>query len=131
MYDNLKTVMAAKGTTIDAMAKLLKVQQSTIQNKIDGGDEFTFDQAQTISEVMFPEYSMKYLFHRAETETLKGRVISMYNTVGAFASAMGWSFGKTSEIVNKKQEPTAADIEAMAEKLKVKSPTEFKKLFLN
>lgn len=67
MYDNLKTVMAAKGTTIDAMAKLLKVQQSTIQNKIDGGDEFTFDQAQTISEVMFPEYSMKYLFHRAET----------------------------------------------------------------
>lgn len=66
MYDNLKAVMAAKGITIDAMAKVLSVHRNTIQNKLDGESEFTFGQAQIISEVMFPEYAMKYLFHRAE-----------------------------------------------------------------
>lgn len=65
-----------------------------------------------------------------EALTLKGRVISMYNTIGAFAKAIGWSRRKASEIVNKKQEPTASDIEAMASILKVELPAEFKTLFL-
>ena len=65
MYDNLKAAMALKGITVDAMAKILNVHRNTVQNKLDGDSEFTFGQAQLISEVMFPEYTMKYLFHRA------------------------------------------------------------------
>ncbi len=66
MYDNLKAAMAQKGITTEALAKLLNVHRNTVQNKLDGGSEFTFGQAQVISEVVFPEYTMKYLFHRAE-----------------------------------------------------------------
>ena len=64
MYDNLKAVMAQKGITIDSMAKVLNVHRNTVQNKLDGESEFTIGQAQIISETMFPEYTMKYLFHR-------------------------------------------------------------------
>lgn len=66
MYDNLKAAMAQKGITTEALAKLLNVHRNTVQNKLDGESEFTFGQAQVISEVVFPEYTMKYLFHRAE-----------------------------------------------------------------
>lgn len=66
MYDNLKAVMAQKGITIDAIAKVLNVHRNTVQNKLDGESEFTFGQAMLISEVMFPEFTMKYLFHRQE-----------------------------------------------------------------
>lgn len=66
MYDNLKAVMAQKGITIDAMAKVLNIHRNTVQNKLDGESEFTIGQAQIISETMFPEYTIKYLFHRSQ-----------------------------------------------------------------
>lgn len=66
MYDNLKAAMSQKGITVDAMAKVLNVHRNTVQNKLEGESEFTFGQAQLISEVMFPEYTMKYLFHRVQ-----------------------------------------------------------------
>lgn len=66
MYDNLKAVMATKGITIEAMAKLLNLHRNTVQNKMNGESEFTYGEAQRISEIMFPEYTMKYLFHRAQ-----------------------------------------------------------------
>ena len=66
MYDNLRAVMAAKGITIEAMAKLLNLARRTVQNKLCGESEFTYGEAQQISEIMFPEYTMKYLFHRAQ-----------------------------------------------------------------
>ena len=61
---------------------------------------------------------------------LKGRIVSMFDTLGNFADAIGWSHRKVSYIVNKKQEPTASDIETMAQALKVEVPAEFKLLFL-
>lgn len=64
MYDNLKAEMAKKGITIDALARLLGVHRNTIQNKLDGDSEFTIGQAEVISETMFPEFTIKYLFHR-------------------------------------------------------------------
>jgi len=64
MYSNLKSVMAAKGVTIDAMASLLGVHRNTISNKLDGESEFTFGQAEQIQNVMFPEYNSAYLFRR-------------------------------------------------------------------
>lgn len=66
-----------------------------------------------------------------EEMTLRGRIISMYETLGKFAKAIGFSRRKVSDIVNKRQEPTASDIEVMADALKVELPAEFRILFLN
>ena len=62
--------------------------------------------------------------------TLRGRIISMYETLGKFALAIGWSRRKVSSIVNGHQEATASDIETMATALKVELPVEFRTLFL-
>ena len=64
MYDNLKALMAIKGITIEAIARLLNVHRNTVSGKLDGESEFTFGQAELIQEMMFPEYNSKYLFHR-------------------------------------------------------------------
>ena len=64
MYDNLKALMAIKGITIEAIARLLNVHRNTVSGKLDGESEFTFGQAELIQETMFPEYNSKYLFHR-------------------------------------------------------------------
>ena len=64
MYTNLRTVMAAKGVSVDALASLLHVHRNTASNKLDGDSEFTYGQAELIQETMFPEYTVKYLFHR-------------------------------------------------------------------
>jgi len=63
-------------------------------------------------------------------QNLRGRIISMYKTLGEFAKAIGWSRRKVSAIVNKRQEATASDIETMASALKVELPSEFRILFL-
>ena len=54
----------------------------------------------------------------------------MFGTIGKFAEAIGWSRRKVSNIVNKKQEATASDIEKMAEILQITLPDEFRILFL-
>lgn len=64
MYDNLKALMAQKGITIEALARVLNVHVNTVRNKLEGESEFSIGQAQIISEAIFPEYTMKYLFHR-------------------------------------------------------------------
>ena len=64
MYDNLKALMAMKGITIDALAKILGVHRNTVQNKLDGESEFTIGQALTIIETILPEYTFNYVFHR-------------------------------------------------------------------
>lgn len=64
MYTNLIAVMAAKKVTIESMSKLLGVHRNTVQNKLNGESEFTFEQAQLIADVFFPEYKPSYLFKR-------------------------------------------------------------------
>lgn len=64
VYKNLKSAMAAKGVTIETVAKILNVHRNTVQNKIDGESEFSFGQATMISETLFPEYKPSYLFKR-------------------------------------------------------------------
>ena len=63
MYDNLKALMAIKGITIEAIARLLNVHRNTVSGKLDGESEFTFGQAERIQETMFPEYNSKSLRH--------------------------------------------------------------------
>jgi len=68
MYTNLRTAMAQKGITIEAVARLLNVHRNTIQNKLEGSSDFTIEQAFIITEIMFPEYKLAYLFHRDEAK---------------------------------------------------------------
>ena len=64
MYDNLKSLMAQKGISIEVLAKLLSLHRNTVASKLDGESEFTFGQAELILDTMFPEYTFKYVFHR-------------------------------------------------------------------
>jgi len=61
---------------------------------------------------------------------LRGRIVAMFGTIGKFAEAIGWSRRKVSDIVNKKQEATASDIEKMANLLQIELPEDFRVLFL-
>lgn len=65
-----------------------------------------------------------------KNQTLRGRVISVFGTIGKFAVSVGWSRRKASCIINGQQEATASDIEAMARVLNVELPEEFRALFL-
>ena len=64
MYNNLKAAMVHKGITIESIARLLNVHRNTVQNKLDGETDFTIEQAFAITEIMFPEYKLTYLFRR-------------------------------------------------------------------
>ena len=66
MYNNLKKLLAIKGMSIDAVAKLLGVHRDTVSNKLNGESEFTYGQAELIQEALFPEYNIRYIFHRDE-----------------------------------------------------------------
>lgn len=67
MYQNLKALMGAKGITIETVARLLCVHRDTITNKLNGESEFTYGQAELIHDILFPEYSIRYIFNRAST----------------------------------------------------------------
>lgn len=64
-----------------------------------------------------------------ENHNLRGRIVTMYGTIGAFAKEIGWSPRKVSYIVNKKQEPTGKEIERMAEALKIEIPDDVRNIF--
>ena len=64
-------------------------------------------------------------------DILRGRIVSMYRTVLAFANELGWSSRKIYDIVNGKQEPTAKEIEEMCGALRVEIPEDMKQLFFS
>ena len=64
MYENLKALLAAKGITIEQLAKLLGVHRDTVTNKLNGESEFSYGQAELIQEMLFPEYNIRYIFRR-------------------------------------------------------------------
>ena len=61
---------------------------------------------------------------------LRGKVITIYGTIGKFAKEVNWSRRKASDIINGHQEATASDIETMADALHVELPEDFRLLFL-
>lgn len=62
MLNNLKSVLDDKGITIRAFAKVLEVDERTIQNKIKGRTPFTYPEVLTAKKELFPEYDTEYLF---------------------------------------------------------------------
>lgn len=60
---------------------------------------------------------------------LRGLIVSKYRTIQKFATEMDWGYRKTQAIVSGKQEPTASDIEKMADALNITVSDEFRKIF--
>ncbi|MBR0159797.1 MAG: helix-turn-helix transcriptional regulator [Oscillospiraceae bacterium] len=61
--------------------------------------------------------------------TLRGVIVSKYGSLDAFGKDVGWSHRKVSYIVNGKQEPTASEIELMADKLEIEVSDLFRQIF--
>lgn len=62
MYRNLLAEMARKDITKKQIAKLLKVRDATISDKINGKYSFKLDEAFKIKKEFFPQLSIEYLF---------------------------------------------------------------------
>lgn len=62
--------------------------------------------------------------------TKKGLAVSVYGSISNFAKAMGWSYRKANSIINDKQEPTATEVDQMAEAFGIEMPRAFKDLFV-
>lgn len=60
--NSFKKALDDKGITIRAFAKVLGVDERTIQNKIKGKTPFTYPEAVLSKKELFPEYDLEYLF---------------------------------------------------------------------
>lgn len=63
--------------------------------------------------------------------TLKGAVLSKYNSVSNFAKAVGWSRNKTQRIINGVQEPKPSEIKKISEVLEIPNQDMFMSIFFN
>ena len=64
-----------------------------------------------------------------EGNVLRGVVAEKFGSCAKFAKALGWSGRKTRDIVSGRQVPDAKEIKEMADKLKIKEPIEFMRVF--
>lgn len=60
---------------------------------------------------------------------LRGAVFAKFKNITEFAKAVGWSRNKASRIVNGVQEPSAGEIERMADVLGIHTPEKFMAVF--
>jgi transcriptional regulator with XRE-family HTH domain len=61
---------------------------------------------------------------------LRGAVLAKHPNISEFARAMNWDRKKASRIVNRKQLPTAKDMEDMAKNLDIRNADDFVQIFL-
>ena len=64
-----------------------------------------------------------------EGNVLRGVVAEKFGSCAKFARALGWSGRKTRDIVSGRQVPNAKEIKDMADKLEVREPLEFMRVF--
>ena len=72
MLKNLKTGLDQKGITVRVLAGVLGVTERTAWNKLNEETEITFQEAMKVSEELFPEYKMKFLFASDKEEIKRG-----------------------------------------------------------
>lgn len=65
----------------------------------------------------------------ATIRTLRLAILGEYNSITAFARAVGWSNSKASRIVRGEQAPDLSDIRCIAKALHIESPQELDELF--
>lgn len=60
---------------------------------------------------------------------IRGAVFSRFNSIGAFASCIGWKRNKASRILNGIQQPSADDMKQMAKCLNINDASTFVSIF--
>ena len=65
MFPNLTKEFKNKGITYKAVAGLIGCSEKSVQNKMSGITDFTLSEVLLITDNMFPEYELRYLFKRA------------------------------------------------------------------
>ena len=68
MYKNLRLALMSKNITMKAFSEFLGITEKTLQNKMNGVTEFTYDEVERTSRFLFPEYRIEYLFTKAVNE---------------------------------------------------------------
>lgn len=71
MYINLIEILNRKKISMKDLAKFLGVTEKTVQNKVNGRNEFTLSEAFSIVTFICPEYRMDFVFAKQETEALE------------------------------------------------------------
>lgn len=64
MYNNLIAEMARKHMDRFKVAETIGKSYNQTREKINGKSPFTYDEALTIQETLFPDLDIKYLFTR-------------------------------------------------------------------
>lgn len=64
-----------------------------------------------------------------ERNELRGKILSKFKSIQAFATFVGWSNRKAYDIVNGKQEMTATDIDVTCKALDIEIPMDMVLLF--
>lgn len=59
---NIKNVLTSKGISVKSFAVFLNVSEKTAYNKLMGITEFTYSEAEKVTEILLPEYNARYLF---------------------------------------------------------------------
>lgn len=62
MYKNLRNALYQKNITIKQYAEFLGVGEKTVQNKLRGITDFTYQEFKKTCNIMFPEYNTEFLF---------------------------------------------------------------------
>lgn len=69
---NLKTGLDQKGITVRVLAGVMGVTERTAWNKLNEETGISFQEAMKVSEELFPEYKMKFLFASDKEESKRG-----------------------------------------------------------
>ncbi len=65
MFANLNREIGANGMSWRSVSAAIGMPESTFRNKITNGD-FSISEAFTIKCLLFPKYTLEYLFEKAE-----------------------------------------------------------------
>lgn len=60
--DNLKAEMQRNGLTVKDIMDAIGCSEKTARNKINGETEFTYPEAETVRNKLFPSLRLEYLF---------------------------------------------------------------------
>ena len=74
MYSNLRSEMARGNISNREMAKVLKLHENTVSNKLLGKSEsgFSIEEAFLIKSAFFPDLDLSYLFQREDNPPKAG-----------------------------------------------------------
>ncbi len=67
MYANLMTCLKNKGISINAAATIVEMPEATFRTKAQERS-FYFEEAIKIRDNLFPEYDLKYLFAKSDSQ---------------------------------------------------------------